>query len=218
VVLVGTNNEAVRDPKQSGDRGVLMAFREATGEFMWQATYEKLSSGRANDWPFQGIASSPLVLDDIAYFTSNRGGSPQIYRIPAGGGDATRVTFQGEYNVSPRISPDGKTLVFLSRNSGRDQLSAMDLATRQIQVLTDPASTVGAHAVRTRTAGIVEGDPRGTMRLKYMARDGGGIQVGDLVVTSGSGGVFPRGIPVGVVRAIDDRGPANDGALVTQGD
>lgn len=73
VVLVGTNNEAVRDPKQPGDRGVLMAFREATGEFMWQATYEKLSSGRANDWPFQGIASSPLVVGEIAYFVSNRG-------------------------------------------------------------------------------------------------------------------------------------------------
>ena len=72
VVLVGTNNEAVRDPKQAGDRGVLMAFREATGEFMWQATFEKLSSGRANDWPFQGIASSPLVIDDKAYFMSNR--------------------------------------------------------------------------------------------------------------------------------------------------
>ncbi len=77
-----------------------------------------------------------------------------------------------------------------------------------IQVLTDPASTVGAHVVRTRTTGIVEGDPRGTMRLKYMAREGGGIQVGDLVVTSGAGGVFPRGIPVGRVRAIDDRGSA----------
>ena len=72
VVLAGTNNEAVRDPKQPGDRGVLMAFRETTGEFMWQATYEKLSSGRANDWPFQGIASSPLVIDGIAYFVSNR--------------------------------------------------------------------------------------------------------------------------------------------------
>ena len=77
-----------------------------------------------------------------------------------------------------------------------------------IQVLTDPASTVGAHVVRTRTAGIVEGDPRGTMRLRYMAREGGGIQVGDLVVTSGAGGVFPRGLPVGRVRAIDDRGSA----------
>lgn len=73
VVLIGTNNEATRDPKQAGDRGVLMAFREATGEFLWQATFEKLSSGRANDWPFQGIASSPLIENGIAYFVTNRG-------------------------------------------------------------------------------------------------------------------------------------------------
>jgi outer membrane protein assembly factor BamB len=73
VVLVGTNNEAMRDPKQGGDRGVLMAFRESDGEFLWQATFEKLASGRANDWPFQGIASSPLVIGEVAYFTSNRG-------------------------------------------------------------------------------------------------------------------------------------------------
>jgi len=72
VVLIGTNNEAVRDAKQGGDRGVVMAFRESDGTFMWQATHEKLSSGRANDWPFQGIASSPLVIDGIAYYTSNR--------------------------------------------------------------------------------------------------------------------------------------------------
>jgi len=73
VVMIGTNNEALRDPKQPGDRGVLMAFREATGEFLWQATFEKLSAGRANDWPFQGIASSPLIVGEAAYFTSNRG-------------------------------------------------------------------------------------------------------------------------------------------------
>ena len=73
VVLIGTNNEATRDAKQAGDRGVLMAFREATGEFMWQATFEKLASGRANDWPFQGIASSPLVEKGVAYFVTNRG-------------------------------------------------------------------------------------------------------------------------------------------------
>ncbi|OFW42878.1 MAG: hypothetical protein A3J29_02555 [Acidobacteria bacterium RIFCSPLOWO2_12_FULL_67_14b] len=73
VVIIGTNNEALRDPKQPGDRGVVMAFREATGEFLWQATFEKLSSGRANDWPYQGIASSALIMDGVAYFTSNRG-------------------------------------------------------------------------------------------------------------------------------------------------
>src|SRR5687767_10355205 len=73
LVFVGTNNELVRDPKQPGDRGVLMAFREATGEFLWQHTHVKLESGRANDWPFQGIASSPLAIGDRLYYTSNRG-------------------------------------------------------------------------------------------------------------------------------------------------
>ena len=77
-----------------------------------------------------------------------------------------------------------------------------------VQVLTDPSSTVGAHALRARTTGIVEGEPRGTIRFKYMARDGAGLAVDDVIVTSGLGGLFPRGIPIGRVRAIDDRGSA----------
>jgi rod shape-determining protein MreC len=77
-----------------------------------------------------------------------------------------------------------------------------------VQVLTDPASTVGAHVLRTRTPGIVEGDPRGTLRFKFMARDGASIQSGDVLVTAGEGGLFPRGIPIGTVRAIDNRGAA----------
>jgi outer membrane protein assembly factor BamB len=71
-VFVGTNNEAVRDPKQPGDRGVLKAFRESDGEFLWQHTSEKLPAGRVNDWPFQGVASSPLVEGDRLYYVNNR--------------------------------------------------------------------------------------------------------------------------------------------------
>lgn len=77
-----------------------------------------------------------------------------------------------------------------------------------VQVLTDPASTVGAHVLRTRTPGIVEGDPRGALRFKFMARDGASIQSGDVLVTAGQGGLFPRGIPIGTVRTIDNRGAA----------
>jgi outer membrane protein assembly factor BamB len=73
MIFLGTNNEAMRDPKQPGDRGVLMAFRESDGEFMWQQTHPKLESGRANDWPFQGVASSPLVEGTHLYYVSNRG-------------------------------------------------------------------------------------------------------------------------------------------------
>jgi outer membrane protein assembly factor BamB len=72
MVFVGTNNELVRDPKQGGDRGVLMAFRESDGQFLWQQAHVKLESGRANDWPFQGVASSPLVENRRLYYVSNR--------------------------------------------------------------------------------------------------------------------------------------------------
>jgi len=100
--------------------------------------------------------------------------------------------------LSAVISPDGLV--------GR--VVDVRLGASIVQVLTDPASTVGAHVLRTRTPGIVEGDPRGTLRFKFMARDGASIQSGDVLVTAGQGGLFPRGIPIGTVRTIDNRGAA----------
>jgi len=77
-----------------------------------------------------------------------------------------------------------------------------------VQLLNDPTSTVGAVVQRTRTAGLVEGDPGGTVRFKFMARDGAGVAPGDFVVTSGLGALFPKGLPVGRVIAIEDKGSA----------
>ena len=71
-VFVGTNNELLRDPEQGGDRGVVMAFDEGTGEFLWQMTHEKLAAGRVNDWPEQGVCSSPAIADGLVYYVSNR--------------------------------------------------------------------------------------------------------------------------------------------------
>ncbi len=73
----------------------------------------------------------------MLYFTSDRGGSPQIYRLSLDGGSAKRVTFEGNYNVSPTLSPDGKTMAFVHRREGRYLVATMDLASGQIQVLTD---------------------------------------------------------------------------------
>jgi TolB protein len=86
-----------------------------------------------------GIDTEPRYTPDGSsiYFTSDRGGSPQIYRISSSGGEAQRVTFEGSYNVSARPSPDGKNLAFITRREGRFQLAIMDIASRQIQVLTD---------------------------------------------------------------------------------
>jgi TolB protein len=85
------------------------------------------------------IDTEPFFTPDgqSIYFTSDRGGSPQIYRMAASGGEPARITFDGDYNVSPRVSPDGKTLAYISRINGRFQLMAMDLDSRQNQALTE---------------------------------------------------------------------------------
>ncbi len=71
-VFVGTNNEGLRDPKIKGDKGVVMAFDANTGQYLWQIVHDKLSAGRVNDWPLQGICSTPSVEGDRVYYVSNR--------------------------------------------------------------------------------------------------------------------------------------------------
>jgi len=166
--------------------------------------------------PTPPVAGSTIVYTAIGASDANGVGSTSI--CPPFATETTCPNGMGYVAVTVRqLKAQGFTLSHLSLGIptaviGPDGLIGRVVDVRPgasiVQVLTDPTSTVGAHAVRTRTQGIVEGEPRGTLRFKYMARDGSGIQVGDLVVTSGAGGVFPRGIPVGRVRAIDDRGSA----------
>ena len=72
------------------------------------------------------------------YFVSDRGGSPQIYRTSAaGGGNAERVTFNGNYNISPSLSPDGRNLAYISRIGGAFRLHVMDLSSGAVKALTE---------------------------------------------------------------------------------
>jgi outer membrane protein assembly factor BamB len=103
MVFVGTNNEGLRDPKITGDKGVLMAFRESDGQFMWQMVHDKLVSGRVNDWPYQGVASSPLVDGDRVYYVSNRAElmclDTQGFRDKENDGPVTDEKLTGETNA-----------------------------------------------------------------------------------------------------------------------
>ena len=71
-LFIGTNNQGLRDPRLTGDRGVLMAFARPGGAFLWQSTHTKLPAGRVNDWPQQGICSTPYIDGDRLYYVSNQ--------------------------------------------------------------------------------------------------------------------------------------------------
>ena len=86
-----------------------------------------------------GIDTEPAWSSDGSwiYFTSDRGGSPQLYRVAPDGSNLQRISFSGSYNVTPRPSPDNRSLTFVTRNGGRFQVAVMDLASRQVTILTD---------------------------------------------------------------------------------
>jgi len=71
-VFVGTNNQRLYNPKLEGDRGNVMAFNGADGKLLWQSAHAKLGAGRVNDWPLQGVCSTPYVEGDRIYYVSNR--------------------------------------------------------------------------------------------------------------------------------------------------
>jgi TolB protein len=69
------------------------------------------------------------------YFTSDRAGGPQVYRISANGGDPERITFEGSYNARPRLSPDGTRLAMVHNDRGSYRIAVMNIERRDLLVL-----------------------------------------------------------------------------------
>ncbi len=70
------------------------------------------------------------------YFTSDRAGGPQIYKISANGGRAERVSFEGPYNARPRIAPDGEKLAVVHNDRGNYRIALVDVERGFTHVLT----------------------------------------------------------------------------------
>ena len=70
-VFIGTNNDAPRDKRIQGDRGVLVCLDEQTGEFLWQLVVPKLLKVKWSDWFHIGLTSPPTIEGNRAYLVSN---------------------------------------------------------------------------------------------------------------------------------------------------
>lgn len=74
----------------------------------------------------------------------------------------------------------------------------------RVLLISDHNSGVDALVQRTRARGIVEGALNGVCSMKYIKRSDD-IDVGDVVITSGLDGIFPKGILIGRVIAVTRR-------------
>jgi TolB protein len=69
------------------------------------------------------------------FFTSDRAGSPQIYRVGLQPGEhPKRITFTGNYNARPRISPDGSQLAMVTMDGGY-RIAVQDMSNGSVRVL-----------------------------------------------------------------------------------
>jgi rod shape-determining protein MreC len=76
----------------------------------------------------------------------------------------------------------------------------------KVLILTDPNSALDVLIQRSRCQGIMEGKMENVCILKYVQKSDD-VQVGDKVVTSGLGGIFPKGLLTGTVTAVDRKRP-----------
>ncbi len=100
-------------------------------------------------------------------------------------------------NVNQPVISVDRTLV------GR--ISEVGTTWARVITINDPGHSAGAEIVRSGEYGIVEGeasaDEGGNCRLSFVSKNAN-IIVGDKVVTSGMGGIYPKGLTIGKVLDI----------------
>ena len=71
----------------------------------------------------------------------------------------------------------------------------------KVLLIIDQNCSVAALGQNTRARGMIKGEPSGKLRFEYVLRRYE-IQQGDIVISSGLDGVFPKGIRIGYVHAV----------------
>ncbi|MCS7281437.1 MAG: rod shape-determining protein MreC [Desulfobacterota bacterium] len=94
----------------------------------------------------------------------------------------------------PVISPKGLV----------GQVIEANRKTSKIMVINDAKSAVDVYVEGKEIRGIVEGSGETTLKLKYVKKNED-LEAGDKLITSGKDGIYPRGIPVGIVVNINKK-------------
>lgn len=103
-----------------------------------------------------------------------------------------RGTRDGVQEEMPVICPDGVVGTVIASGP----------SAAEVKLITDNHSGVAALLQESRTQVIADGNGEGYIDLQY-AKQATKVRVGELIVTSGMGGIFPKGMLIGVVRTAE---------------
>jgi TolB protein len=107
------------------------------------------------------------------YFTSDRAGSPQIYRVGVKAGERPkRITFGGTYNARPRISPDGTLLAMVTLDGSNYRIAVQNLANNVMQVLSKGRQDESPSFAPNGAMVIYTGQEGGRTALATVSTDG----------------------------------------------
>jgi len=95
-----------------------------------------------------------------------------------------------------------KNLAVITHQGVTGRILGVAANNAKVLMLTDINSSVDALVQRTRARGIVEGRASNLCELKYVSATDD-VRSGDLVVTSGLCGIFPKGLPIGRVNRVE---------------
>ena len=97
-----------------------------------------------------------------------------LYTLPISGGKATRLTSGMEFDMHPRFSPDGKSIVFVSDKDGGNNIWVYDLETEKSKALTKGKNQHYQSADWTPDGEyIVTAKGRAILKLHLLHKDGG---------------------------------------------
>jgi rod shape-determining protein MreC len=71
----------------------------------------------------------------------------------------------------------------------------------QVLLINDPSSGVGAILEKSRLQGVIKGTANGELLLEKMMSDER-VEAGDQLLTSGGDQIFPKGLPIGIVKKV----------------
>ncbi|MBW2108537.1 MAG: rod shape-determining protein MreC [Deltaproteobacteria bacterium] len=185
-------------------------------EDLWRHYFYLVSVGRQNDALSRELAQAKMqnsryvesakTCERLRRLLEIKTALPQktlfaevVGRDPSGWFQAiviNRGTGDGVAKGMPVIAPDGIV--------GQVVIASYDYS--KVMLMIDRSSAIDALVQRNRARGIVAGEADALCRFKYVLRKAD-VRVGDVIVSSGLDGLFPKGLRLGTVAKVTRERP-----------